>query len=203
MKTLLLMSGGIESSALAAWFRPELCLTVDYGQNAADAEIETSKNICNQLGLQHSWIQVDCKSLGSGEMLSAESLKGSPNPEWWPFRNQLLITFAAAYSTKLGHEKILLGAVKSDSTHADGTAEFFELANQLLELQEYNLQVEAPAINLTSLELISASAVRHDLLLQTHSCHRGNIPCSQCRGCQKRYNILVELGIEPRPRASR
>lgn len=199
MKTLLLMSGGVDSTAIAAWLKPDVCLTLNYGQNAANAEIGASKAICDRLNINHSVLEIDCRSLGAGEMSGSDPIDGSPVPEWWPFRNQLLLTLAAAYSAKIGVTKIIIGSVSSDSIHADGTENFYNLANQLLEYQELNMQVEAPAINLTSLELINVSAIPKELIILTHSCHRGSVPCSQCRGCKKRYDILVEIGIEPKP----
>ena len=38
MNTALLLSGGMDSIALAYWKRPDIALTIDYGQAAADAE---------------------------------------------------------------------------------------------------------------------------------------------------------------------
>jgi len=46
MSDLLLLSGGIDSVAIAAWKRPEICLTIDYGQRSARAEIRSSMQVC-------------------------------------------------------------------------------------------------------------------------------------------------------------
>jgi 7-cyano-7-deazaguanine synthase len=70
MKKAILLSGGIDSTALAYLYRNQLSLaiTVNYGQKSAEAEIRVSKIICKQLNLKHQIVSIDCSSLGSGEM---------------------------------------------------------------------------------------------------------------------------------------
>lgn len=38
----LLLSGGLDSTAIAAWQRPDVCVTVDYGQRPARGELAAS-----------------------------------------------------------------------------------------------------------------------------------------------------------------
>ena len=57
--------------------------------------------------------------------------------------------------------------------------------------QEGNIRVEAPAINLTSKELIEISNIPSSLLFCAHSCHKSSVACGQCRGCNK-YIALVD-----------
>jgi len=196
MTTALLLSGGIDSTALAAWKRPDLCITVDYGQLAAETEISCAKNICSELSLSHDVIRVDCKGLGSGDLVGKPPLAAAPVSEWWPYRNQLLLTLAAISTAALGIQQILVGAVRSDSSHRDGTREFFDLMDSVLAYQECNLRVSAPASELSSVELVKASGIKLSLLALTHSCHTGRIACGRCRGCQKHFSILQELGLE-------
>ncbi len=62
----LLFSGGIDSTALAAWLRPNVLVTVDYGQRVADAEVRAATEIATRLGLRHELIRVDAGALGVG-----------------------------------------------------------------------------------------------------------------------------------------
>lgn len=62
----LILSGGMDSSCLAWWLKPQVAITIDYGQKAAKAEIDASSLICSTLGIEHHLIKVDCRSLGSG-----------------------------------------------------------------------------------------------------------------------------------------
>ena len=68
LKRLLLLSGGMDSIALAWAIRPELSLTIDYGQLAALGEIRSGKAVCAELGLDHRVLRIDCSSIGSGDM---------------------------------------------------------------------------------------------------------------------------------------
>ena len=71
MKSALLLSGGMDSTAIAWWKRPDLTITIDYGQKAAEAEKHASSQVAHALGIPHEVITVDCSSLGSGDMAHA------------------------------------------------------------------------------------------------------------------------------------
>ena len=99
---ILLLSGGYDSTALAWELRPALALTVDYGQLAAEGELRASRAIAQALELQHDVLRVDCRALGSGVMAGVAPMQGAPSVEWWPFRNQLLMTLAAMRALQIG-----------------------------------------------------------------------------------------------------
>jgi 7-cyano-7-deazaguanine synthase len=190
----LLLSGGMDSLSLAWWRRPALAITIDYGQLPAAAEIAAAKAICEALDIEHSIVHVDCSSLGSGDMAGERSSLHAPASDWWPYRNQLLVTLAAMRGIEKGVKKLLLGTVASDGSHRDGTVEFVHSINELMKMQEGGLGVEAPAINLSTCELIRVAQVPMELLAWAHSCHRSNVPCGACRGCNKYFQTLRELG---------
>lgn len=193
MRSALLLSGGMDSLSIAWWKRPDIGITIDYGQLAAQAEIAASQVICRRLEIEHHIVRIDCRSLGSGDMAGAAADRHAPESDWWPYRNQILITFAAAKALSLGVEKLMIGTVKSDSAHRDGTPAFVEAMNALVALQEGGVTVEAPAIHLSTVELIRESRVPRDLLAWAHSCHKANVACANCRGCNKYFEVLNEL----------
>lgn len=195
MTAALLLSGGIDSAALAAWKRPSLAITIDYGQAAALAEIRASKEICAALNLPQEIVRVDCSALGSGELAGQSPSMFAPSPEWWPFRNQLLITLAAMKCIGLGIDTILVGAVSSDSRHADGSQDFFDLVDRLVAIQEGKMRVTAPAASMSSSELVAVSKIPVTVLSWAHSCHRGNVACGACRGCEKHRDVMRDLGL--------
>ena len=195
-KNALLLSGGMDSLALAWWMRPDIALTLDYGQLAAKAEIEASHAVCQKLDIIHHIISVDCRALGSGDMAGEKSDKFAPASDWWPYRNQLLITLAAMKAISLGVTNLWLGTVKSDGSHKDGTQKFISAISDLLSLQEGGLVVEAPAINLSTVELVKKSGVPASLLAWAHSCHKSHIACGNCRGCNKYMEVFNEVGYD-------
>src|SRR5205814_718371 len=93
IKRALLLSGGMDSVALAWGLRPDLAITMDYGQLAARGEIRAANAVCQTLRVPHRVVRVDCRCLGSGDMAGTDSMPMAPVSEWWPFRNQLVITF--------------------------------------------------------------------------------------------------------------
>jgi len=94
MKTLLL-SGGIESTCLAKMWKPDVCLTINYGQIPAAGEIRAATNVAKLFSIRHEVLTIDVASLGSGQMAGKPKIRQAAIPELWPFRNQLLITLAA------------------------------------------------------------------------------------------------------------
>lgn len=198
---VLLLSGGIDSAAIAHWIRPHHTLFIAYGQRPNVAEARAAEAVARQLNLNHATVHVDLRQVGGGLLTDDHTNDGWPSPEWWPYRNQLLLSIAAAWSIKHVpgatdhvHVELVTGTVASDGArHADGTASFYELANDLLEFQEGNVAVTTPAIGLTSDELVRVSEVGDSVLGWTHSCHRANAPCGECPGCHKRAQVLKDL----------
>ena len=193
----ILLSGGMDSIALAFWKRPRIGITIDYGQAPAQAEISASRHISAVIGIDHVCIRVDLRELGSGDLAGSTPLALAPCPEWWPFRNQMLVTLAAMQAVSQGIDTLLIGTVASDGTHADGRVEFVRTLDKLLRLQEGAIALLAPAITLTSSELVASSGVPLDLLAWAHSCHTGNLACGTCRGCNKHRETWANLGHDP------
>lgn len=195
MKKALLLSGGMDSVALAWWVKPDLAITLSYGQKAAEAEKMASRAVCEQLGIEHHVLEIDCSSLGSGDMSGAEPHESAPASDWWPYRNQMLISLAAMKAIGVGANVLYIGTVRSDENHRDGTSKFIQLISDLLEYQEGGLRVEAPAIQYSTPELVRLAEVPPNVMAWAHSCHKANLPCGQCRGCNKYDASMFELGL--------
>jgi 7-cyano-7-deazaguanine synthase len=192
---LLLFSGGVESTCLASMQRPDLLLTIDYGQAAASGEKRTASHIAEKLSLRHEIVSIPMRALGAGELAGHARVPHSDAAETWPFRNQMLITLAAMRYEREGLREIVIGTVKSDEMHPDGTPEFIEGMASALRSQNVRLTLSAPAIRMSTIELVRASGVSHDLLRWTFSCHRSAVACGQCRGCAKTVELFRNLEI--------
>jgi 7-cyano-7-deazaguanine synthase len=197
MKTALLLSGGMDSIALAFWKHPDSAITVDYGQLSAGAEINAASAVSSELRIAHYVIKADMSSLGTGDMVGKPQVDVAPVSEWWPFRNQMLITLAAMKAIHLGVNHLIIGTLKSDEAHADGRDEFIGAMNAVLRMQEGGITLGAPAIGMGAAELIQVSGVPLEILAWAHSCHVAEHACGMCRGCRKHYETLEELGVQP------
>lgn len=195
MPDLVLLSGGVDSTCVAALTPDALCLTLDYGQITADGEIRAARAVARSLGMAHEVVRADCSAVGSGLLAGREAAKEAPSTEWWPFRNQLMVTLAAAVALREGCDRVVIGSVRSDAFHCDGTPVFYDRLNALVCEQEGGIRVEAPAIELSTLELVRQSRVDAGLLGWTFSCHAAVLPCGDCPGCNKRRGVLRELDL--------
>ncbi len=188
------MSGGLDSSAIAWWLRPELCVTVDYGQRSAEGEMAASTAICKAIGLPHRKIVVDLSSLGSGTMAGKVPAAGGVSGEFWPYRNQMLVTLAAMLLMPQGIGEIMVGSVSTDH-HADGKAPFLRAIDRAVSLQEGKVRITAPARKYTTTQLLKKSGFPYDLIGLTFSCHVHEFACGQCSGCTK-HRQCVEAAYQ-------
>ena len=191
----ILLSGGMDSIALAYWLRPEIAITLDYGQKAAIAEIAAATQVAKCLGMEHYILHIDCSSLGSGDLVGSKPIDDAPVTEWWPYRNQMLVTLALMKAIQLDACELMVGSVKTDAQHTDGTREFYERLSAVVEMQEGGIKVTAPAIEMTTVELVKKAGVPENILMYAHSCHTGNVPCGHCHGCNKYMYVKEQLGI--------
>lgn len=190
----LLLSGGMDSICIAYWKRPSVAFTINYGQLSAEGGLQAASAVCQALDIKHEVLTLDCRPLGSGDLAGKRPDPLAPVVEWWPFRNQLLLTLAGMRGIGLGIQTLLFGSVKSDSVHADGREEFFKKIDEVFSYQEGQISITAPAINLTISELVRVSGIPLSLLAWSHSCHVADLACGNCRGCFKHNAVMKELG---------
>lgn len=191
---LLLFSGGVESTCLSLMTKPDILLTIDYGQAPAGGEKRAAKHIATLLGMNHEIVTVPIGHLGTGDLTGQPNEQNSSGvPEHWPYRNQFLITMAAMAFADRDLSEIIIGTVSSDDVHSDGTTDFLEAMSCVLSAQDENLKLSAPAVRMTTKELVIASEISRDLLGWTFSCHRAAFACGACRGCRKTIQLFDEI----------
>jgi 7-cyano-7-deazaguanine synthase len=194
MTQALLLSGGMDSAAIAWWRRPELCVFIDYGQRPARAERRAAAAVADACGSTFRAIAVDCSAIGSGLLAGTTPMDLAPGPEWWPYRNQLLVTLAASVAIRHGSTALLIGTIAEDSANGDGTERFVEALDAVLACQEGGLRLSAPAIGMSARDLVGVSGIPDEVLGWTHSCFVSDIPCLKCRGCTKHLTTLDRSG---------
>ena len=193
----LLFSGGVESTCLAVMTKPDLAVTINYGQICAPGEIRAAKHIASLVGMSHRVIEVSLGHLGSGEMTGVPSHEATGRvPEHWPFRNQMLLTVAAMALADCDLRELIIGTVLTDRVHNDGTPEFLSAMERLFQTQLSDFKLSAPASTIPTDELVRRSGVSRDLLGWTFSCHRAEVACGACRGCNKSLELFARLECE-------
>ncbi len=197
MSAALLLSGGMDSVAIAYWKRPEFAVTIDYGQLAAPAEVRAATAVCEMLGIAHRVVRANLAALGSGDMAGRPKIGVAPLSEWWPYRNQMVVTLAAMAVIPLGVTRLMIGTLGTDGEHVDGQPAFIERLDGLLRMQEGGMSLEAPAIGMSAAELVQRAGVPIDVLAWSHSCHRSDYACGECGGCRKHYRTMEAIGAGP------
>ena len=187
----LLFSGGVDSTCLASMLRPERLLFIDYGQLPAKGELRACRSVADELGLQLQVVTVSLGALGAGTLAGRTSVADAV-PEFWPFRNQMLVTVAAMATAGQGLTELIVGSVITDRRHPDGRPAFIEAMDGVLRSQA-SLSLSAPAADWTTEELVARSQVRPELLHWTFSCHTGEWACGRCSGCMKRAEAMETL----------
>ena len=71
MGKALLLSGGMDSAALAWWLKPDLAVFIDYGQRPAAAEKRAAEKIAEEVGIPFEAVHIDCSPLGSDNWSAA------------------------------------------------------------------------------------------------------------------------------------
>ncbi len=140
--------------------------------------------ICQALSLTLT-LTLDLGGLGGGLLKDELAVPSAPSPEWWPYRNQILVTAAASVALQAGLSQVIAGTVAGDGArHIDGRPAFYHALDRLISMQEGGTRVHAPSIGETSAELIRRSGLTEDVLGWTVSCHRASFPCGDCQAAE-------------------
>ncbi|KQT70260.1 7-cyano-7-deazaguanine synthase [Methylobacterium sp. Leaf465] len=186
---VLLFSGGLDSTALAWWQKPDVGFFVDYGQAAAVGEHAAAVSIASELGLRLETLKVDLSGLGLGPLAGKPPSELGRGPEWWPYRNQMLLTLAGMRFVGEGLTELLIGSVATD-VHADGRPPFLRAMDRVMAVQEGGVRVKAPARCLDGPALLETSGIPERILGATFSCHVMEYACGRCPGCNKHRETL-------------
>lgn len=147
MKTLVLLSGGLDSAVNFYRDAQEnqllLALTFDYGQRAAVKEVEAAAFLTQKLHIPHRVVSLPwMKEFGSSSLIndSREVPQGShvsiDNHEqslktaaavWVPNRNGIFLNIAAGFAEALGAESVIPGFnIEEASTFPDNSEGFLK-----------------------------------------------------------------------------
>ncbi len=209
MKSVLILSGGIDSSTLLYHLLYEgyevHALTFFYGQRHA-REVDCAKKIAekaSKIGFVDHKI-VDISSIH--ELISKGAITGEEKvPEGYyteetqkitvvPNRNMILLSIAVGYAVKIGAREVHYAAHKSDFIYPDCRKEFVKALDIAIYLGNIWEQVElkAPFVEMTKAEIVKLGlrlGVPYEL---TWSCYLGKErPCLRCGTCVERTEAFL------------
>lgn len=189
MKTIVLLSGGIDSTVALAHTKSELALSVDYGQTHRHRELAAAAAIANHYRVEHHVVDiggaVDIPCALTGAAPIPERHAETPDATFVPGRNLLLIAIATAWANAWGYGAVVIGANADDNNgYPDCRPDFIEHVDHVTR-SGYAVSVWAPLIRRTKHQIIEYGkqlSIPFDL---TWSCYRGgNTQCGRCGACE-------------------
>lgn len=193
MKSIILLSGGLDSLACLAMTREkyncELAITFDYGQKALDKEIEASSKICEFYNVEHKIIKLDfLKEITQTALVSDKEVPQDYDMKavWVPNRNGLFLNIAGSFADSYGYNYIIIGANKEEGkTFPDNTLEFAKRVEAEFEFSTLiQPKILIPLIEMDKEEIVKTVIDLKAPLELVHSCYlSGEKNCGKCESC--------------------
>ena len=220
MKTVVLLSGGLDSSTALAiavneGYEP-YALSFRYGQRHK-VELERAKTVAREIKTkEHRIIDIDLRQFGGSALTDDidvpthrgdEKMSISIPITYVPARNTIFLSYALAYAEVTQCNNIFIGVTSVDySGYPDCRPEFitaFEIMANLATKAGVEgmdrIKIHTPLIHMTKAEIIKKGlslGVDYGL---THSCYNPNevgLACGNCDSCLLRLKGFKKLGVE-------
>ena len=203
-RSLVLHSGGIDSTILASFLKDEgkdlTSLYFNVGHNAAACELSAVRATSGMLDIRTDVI--DLSSIRSAFVSSAEALMVAvPNPgkHVLELGSLLLLGPAITYARRMCIDTIYVGYTKLDADFSSEYSIDFLRAISLLSSKAgfEPISIEAPFISDSKESVLKRGSKRLEVLAKTWSCVLdGDIHCGTCQACRSRKEAFSSAGIE-------
>ena len=209
-KTIILLSGGLDSATLLAHCINEghniECLNIDYGQRHK-REIKSARNIAKHYSVSLHEIDLSVlKPLLGGSSLTddidvpeghyqEESMKQT----FVPNRNMIMLSIAGAYAVSEKNDFVAIGAHKGDhDIYPDCREEFLLRCESTLRYGNYHrVALYYPFIYKSKIDIVKEGlklGVPYNL---TTTCYKGGSKaCGKCGSCTERLEAFEKNGVE-------
>lgn len=217
-KALILLSGGIDSTTLLYYCKNHLkidyieAISYYYGQKHK-RELKCAQYHADKNKVSHfHYIDISffSKLIKGSSALIDKSIKVPDINElndkektqpitYVPFRNTLLLTFAASIAETKNIQDIYYGAHFQDQYgYWDCTPQYIMRLNSVYELNRlHNINIHAPFISMRKTQIIQQGIKLGVDYNNTWSCYEGkSIACGICPTCHIRKASFAELGLE-------
>nr|BFD59846.1 7-cyano-7-deazaguanine synthase QueC [Bdellovibrio sp. CKG001]BFD63263.1 7-cyano-7-deazaguanine synthase QueC [Bdellovibrio sp. HM001] len=219
-KVVVLLSAGLDSTvnayeAMKHHHEIVLALTFNYGQRAAQKEIEHSAKIARHLGVPHKVVElpwfkdfnkssllVESQEVPTGAAVEIDNLQKSEETAksvWVPNRNGIFLNIAAAYAEALGADAVIPGFnAEEAATFPDNSREFLEQATKALHYSTsnhvtvgcYTAHLTKPAI----VRLGQGLKIPWELIWPCY--FSGEKWCGQCESCLRSKRAFASANID-------
>jgi len=209
MKTILIYSGGVDSTVLLYRLRADghelCCLAVDYGQRHK-RELKAGQEICRQIGVEYRIADVSSiKPLLTGSALTDDVPvpQGTYDQDGMkltvvPNRNMIMLSLAIAWAVGLKYDSVAYAAHTGDhAIYPDCRPEFVEAMDKAAKLCDWHqVAVIRPFIDKTKADIVKIGAQLQVPFDKTWSCYQGGeLHCGKCGTCIERREAFVTAGV--------
>ena len=213
-KAVVLVSGGLDSSTVLALALQQCyrCYTLsfDYGQRHR-SELEAAKRVSELMKVEEQKIvRLDLGTIGGSALTDTtidvpeQETAGIP-VTYVPARNTVFLSIALGWAEVLEADTIFLGVNAVDySGYPDCRPEYISSFEAMANLatragvEGSKLSIQAPLIDMTKGEIISAGAALGVDYSQTVSCYQASLEggaCGKCDSCRWRIEGFNQAGI--------
>lgn len=209
MKSVVLLSGGLDSQVLAEHLISKgdqlYCLSIHYGQRH-NKELAFANEFTRSRDLPH--ITLDLSGLNA--LLTSSSQTGNiPVPDGHytensmkltvvPNRNMMLLSMAIAWAVDLKADRVAYAAHSGDHTiYPDCRPEFVEAMNRAAQLADWHqVQIYTPFVEMTKADIVKEGARLGLDFKGTWSCYKGlSEHCGACGTCVERKEAFELSGV--------
>mgnify|MGYP000853023579 FL=1 len=213
-KAVVLVSGGLDSSTVLALALQQgyrcYTLSFDYGQRHR-SELEAAKRVSELMKVEeHKIVRLDLGTIGGSALTDTtidvpeQETAGIP-VTYVPARNTVFLSIALGWAEVLEADTIFLGVNAVDySGYPDCRPEYISSFETMANLatragvEGKKLSIQAPLIDMTKGEIVSAGASLGVDYSQTVSCYQASIEglaCGKCDSCRLRLEGFNQAGI--------
>jgi len=212
-KTVVLLSGGLDSATVAAIAKIDgyevIALSFRYGQRH-ERELMAASRIAEILEIsQHRIVDINLGNWGGSSLtddsmtLPTDGVDPAIIPSTYvPGRNTVFIAIALSLAEAQGASSIYLGINAVDySGYPDCRPEYLEAYQNLIALSSKvgiegnSIQLIAPLVRNSKIDIVKKAIALGVPINETWSCYQGDIePCGVCDSCRLRDEALIAAG---------
>ena len=208
-KTVVLLSGGIDSATCLWWAKKKNwdIYTISFNYfNRTKRETHATELLLEQVDVkQHKNVEIpflkDIEDLMKLHLNVSTKITTFPSA-YIPSRNLIFYGLAASWAESIGAKWIVGGHHKLDfDLFPDSTPEFFKLLNELLRIgtwisKKNTLKIIRPLETLNKYDVLKLALKLKVPLHLTWSCYQGGVkPCEKCDACIKRKEAFNTMKL--------
>ena len=207
--TVLIYSGGLDSTTMLYEYRDSIALAVsfNYGSNHNEKEIACARWHCQKLGIEHIVIPLAFmpRYFQSSLLEGADAVPdGSYDDENMrstvvPFRNGIMLSIAAGLAESSGLKHVMMANHGGDhAIYPDCRPEFVDAMDKAIQAGTYDgVTLVTPYTQITKADIARRGALLGIDYGKTWSCYRGGDKhCGTCGTCRERKEAFREAGID-------